>query len=194
MSSHLSYQQQTRRFRVAKDRHGREWCTQIDTRTNYPADGIYPHNWTAPWLPDPQYVSLRNNDRDGSCSIVIDYARMKADLRQAEKEWGERLLQIGAQFGGQSFDPNNPAPDILFRVGPRPKSIRPVIAAENGDAWILGRPVSMPNWAVPLFVPPVDHEADFLKDAQVALDEVIADEMPKVRGSGRPRKHPFPVT
>lgn len=155
-----------RRYRVGKDRHGRPWETLIDRRYDAPACPIKA-KFKAPWYPPSNinYVKWSVNE-DGAARIDIDYALIKADLYEAHKDWNAKLLKVGSGMQGDKFNPSDPGAQVLDAVGPKPKPIEAVIAAEAGDPWILGFSDKMPAWAVPLFVKIVKDETAFMREAE----------------------------
>lgn len=180
---------QQRTYRKALDQHGRQWGAEIDGRTNDPITVVQP-KFSAPWVPEFKYIHWRYEDASGRYWVEVDYAELKADRRQQMREWTSRLLEVGSAINGQAFDPSNPTPAVLAKVGPKPEPVEIAIRAERDDPWILGLSPDMPEWAVPYFMPADLTEDDLdLQDAEAArAGAPVAPVLDTPRKRGRPRR------
>lgn len=160
------------------DQHGRPWGADIDI-TGKPKPGpvsfITPAAeddksapWSAPLMPDQKYLRF-NPDR--MMELRIDYTRWKGDLREAREFWVQELNRIAVEMsphdagasliGSSGEDYNDASPALLRKVGPKPQAIEPVIAAEQGNSWILGKTTRVDIRLKPFFPDPVVDDLDF---------------------------------
>jgi hypothetical protein len=96
-----------------------------------------PDGWTAPLIPEGPYVKIASS---AELAIEIDYAGWISDLKSAHAEW-TRAMRAFAQsmYGDKMVEAeDHPPPALLAMVGPKPFPLEPVIAASQGNKWILG--------------------------------------------------------
>ena len=101
-------------------------------------DGTVIKGWSAPWYPEPKYMVMSINSRQGN-RFKIRYDVMQTDYRAAMEEYYKRAVQEAATL-------NLPMPrfgePIGYRlrqiVGEPPKSPKIPEAAIAGDPWLLG--------------------------------------------------------
>jgi hypothetical protein len=134
-----------RRYQRFRDQHGRKWGAVIELKTGDPVGSPEPIGWTAPWMPDPKYVTVKLDD-DGSVEtgmLAIDYERALKDAKKEQDDHQERLeFFAGAIYseraGAVLAEKARPAELMRYFRGSRPKPIEPIFAAMNGDRWLLG--------------------------------------------------------
>jgi hypothetical protein len=128
-------QASTRRPIVLYDQHQREWTAQVGVKTGMPTGKIVP-NFRAPWYPDQQYFRV---NPENTAELFIDYkamllrrnARMKA-YHQGASEWArDKKIPTPEKLGEYSEQ-------IRRGYGGPPKPLEPVVAAIQGNRYILG--------------------------------------------------------
>lgn len=122
-----------------KDQHGREWwgTGEIGKRGVFPCGPMLPSGWSAPWRPDPKYyvVNAENPLRE----FTWDYDAMLRDTRQAHAEYHARAISESTLRGWPIPEKGGPySAQILQLIGPAPKPVEPILAAKQGNSWILG--------------------------------------------------------
>ena len=118
-----------------KDQHGRKWYGAIELKTG-DTTGLIQPQFTAPIVPDQKYLE-RVPERP--YDLFINYKRWEEDIRQARTEWEREGRQLGRKMHGDAFDPHKAfTADVLDIIGEPPEAIEPVIAARQGNTWVLG--------------------------------------------------------
>lgn len=169
-----------RKYRTAKDQHGRLWGANISGKTAEPVESLKPFGWTAPYLPAPQYVRWIDDDENGTRRVEINYQADLNDRLERLKEWTQEMWKAGRDMSKDAFNPEDPSPMVLAKVGPKPASPdipKAIINQVEGYEWLLGLSDERPAWADTLF-PPTPREDLSVFGAAVAA-------APRV---GRPRK------
>ena len=154
-----------RRYQRWKDQHGRRWGGNIEISTGHPVGQLEPQ-FTAPLLPPAKYVRFDDENH----GLVIEYDPWIADLTRAKREYVEKGRRYGFEKYGGLFDPNKPfTEEVLLHVGPPPLPVEPVLAAKQGNRWVLG--MLGPNGEVPVMP---DKLAPFFTKPEVK-EEVYED-------------------
>lgn len=145
-----------RRQAFYTDQHGRQYTTQVDTRTGEPAEALTPIGWTAPMAPrwasglfvPPSEVLATRHTGYGN-EVEVDYDKWLGMLEEGERLYEQRAQQVAASLTANYLDLlQNPTPAFLQAMGPRPfPSIEVVQAAKDGDPWVLGETDEVPDWA-----------------------------------------------
>ncbi len=132
------------------DQHGRKYHANIEVKSGDPVGLIEPL-FRAPLMPHSHYLSrVPRRPYD----VVIDYDRWKADVRTAWAEWQQAGRQTGMKLHGSAYDPNKEfTGDILDIIGPAPQRLEPVLAAQQGNRWVLGLTDRVDLRLVPYFEP-----------------------------------------
>lgn len=154
-----------------QDPHGRAWQAVIDISAKPkpgPVSSIEPYGWSAPLIPDQKYLKF---NPDEMFSIGIDYTSWKADCRAARREWETLIHKTASEMsphdagasliGSGDADYNDASPALLRSVGPKPQAVEPILAAEQGNSWILGKTSRVDPRLKPYFPDPVVSEPDF---------------------------------
>lgn len=125
-----------RRVVTMFDQHGRQWWASVEIRSGMPVGNIEPKEWSAPWLPDQQYLVVNPDD---ATQLFIDYRRMATDRKSSEDEYHAAALQLAG-------DKKWPMPalgeyprEITDALGRPPRSRVLVIAAWQRNPWLLGQ-------------------------------------------------------
>lgn len=162
---------------VALDQHGRQWETILDVTAKPkpgPTQPWNPYGWDAPLVPDQKY--LRWNAVEMG-KLVIDYVSWKKDRRAADEEWLTELhikaTEMSPSDGGASLLGNSrtglyedASPALLRAAGKRRLPVEPVIAAEQGNSWVLGKSNRVDLRLVGFFPIATETEADYSDEPQ----------------------------
>ena len=119
------------------DQHGRVWHATIETKTMHPTGPIQPQ-FQAPLIPPQMYLRVGTN-RMRPYDLVINYDQWIADLRKAREDWLEDGEQRSRLYHGEKYEPGTPfTSQILQMIGRPPQHVEPVIAAKQGNRYVLG--------------------------------------------------------
>lgn len=171
-----------RKYRTAKDAHGRPWGANISGKTAEPIESLKPFGWHAPYIPAPQYVRWIDDDEQGTRRVEIDYQADFNDRLAALDLWTKELWRRGTEIAKDSFDPENPSPMVLAKVGPKPASPdipKAVLNEVPGYEWLLGLSDERPAWADKLFPP--------TPATDLSMFDVSGEGSPDKPRRGRPR-------
>lgn len=138
MASHSPNQADQRRSASCRDQHGRLWSGPVEMKTGHFCAQPTPDGWTAPLMPEGPYVKIRPNTAE--LAIEIDYTGWLTDLRAAHREWEQNLRRFAQAMYGDAMaqQVETPSAALLAEAGPKPFPLEPVIAASQGNKWILG--------------------------------------------------------
>jgi hypothetical protein len=97
-----------------------------------------PIGWTAPLMPEGPYVKIKPFTAE--LSIEIDYTAWLNDLREAHRDWERIKTQFAQAMYGDAMAQyvETPSQALLAQAGPKPFPLEPIIAAQQGNKWILG--------------------------------------------------------
>jgi hypothetical protein len=128
-------QADTRRFQKFWDQHGREWHGVVENKTGHACGALEP-KFDAPWIPPQQYlVPVKDRLQD----VRIDYETMLMEYEQAHADYYQRIVEEARARQWDVPEPGHPLPESLLAiVGERPNAIEPVLAAMQGNSWVLG--------------------------------------------------------
>ena len=125
-----------RRSVVFLDQHGREWHAMIEIKSGDPV-GAFEPLFQAPLIPPQKYIRTLE---DSPTDIEIRYREWARDIRQARALWDREARRVGASRYGEKYDPNAPVTrEVMEVIGPPPEPVEPVIAARQGNSWVLGK-------------------------------------------------------
>lgn len=128
-----------------EDDHGRNWHAEAELKTGGTVGPIQlqigePNGGICivkpPIIPDQKYLErvLRR-----PYTLHINYERWIADIRGARREWEREGQQLARKLHGDAYDPRASfSADILEFIGEPPEAVEPVIAARQGNRWVLG--------------------------------------------------------
>jgi hypothetical protein len=144
-----------RRQAFYQDQHGRQYVTQVDTRTGEPAEALAPIGWTAPvspawaqglFVPPSEMLSPRQTGY--GYEVVVDYDKWLGMLEEQEGLYEMRAQQVARDLTANYLDLlANPTPAFLSAMGPRPfPGIDVVQAMKDGEPWALGETEEVPAW------------------------------------------------
>lgn len=124
-----------RRGITLHDQHGREWTATVGTKTGMPT-GIIQPSFSAPWYPDHQYMRV---NPDNTSELFIDYEALLLRRRARLADFHTLALDIARKKGiplpvkvGEYSD------ELLGLLPGMPKPVQPVVAAMQGNEYILG--------------------------------------------------------
>jgi hypothetical protein len=117
------------------DQHGREWTATVGTKTGMPT-GIIQPSFSAPWYPDHQYMKV---NPENTSELFIDYESLLLRRRSRLADFHTLALDIARKKGiplpakvGEYTD------ELLGLLPGMPKPVQPVVAAMQGNEYILG--------------------------------------------------------
>lgn len=125
------------------DQHDREWYGAIELKTG-DVVGLLQPQFTAPLIPEQKYlkrVPRRPYD------LYIDYDQWQRDEETAIKDWRDEGRKRASKMKGSEYRPGDTdfPEEVLDIIGPKPRAVDPIIAARQGNKWILGL---VKNWKV----------------------------------------------
>lgn len=181
-------QAKQRRGQMFRDQHGRRYYASIELRTGDPCGLIEPQ-FSAP-LAVPQMYLERSSDPERPYDIQVSYTRWKADIRAARSEWEREGRQLARKMHGDRFDPRADFPrDVLDIIGEPPQHVEPVIAAEQGNSWVLGLTDRVDLRLAAFFTPKeLDPSAANEPDFRDVADDFEAIEQETDRLKAQPRR------
>lgn len=138
MASKSPNQADARRSASCRDQHGRLWSGPVEMKTGHFCAQPTAEGWTAPLMPEGPYVKIKPFTAE--LAIEIDYTGWISDLRAAHREWDQNLQRFAQAMYGDAMAQQieTPSPALLREAGPKPFPLEPVIAASQGNLWILG--------------------------------------------------------
>jgi hypothetical protein len=182
MAEHLS-QAARRRWVQLPDQHGRAFETVIDVVGGAPCAPINPRGWNAPLTPPQKYIKF--SGEMGQYKVIIDYPKWIDDLQAAHKVYEQKLfddaLVIFGATGTKAYADRDPA--LLRYTGPGPQFVEPVIAASQGNKWVLGLTDKPDGRLTRFFQKPAEEVIDYSTDY---TDEEVEAE-PEPVPAARPR-------
>jgi hypothetical protein len=128
-------QASTRRGITLYDQHDREWTTQVSNHTGMPTSAIVP-SFQAPWFPDEQYLKV---NPDNTSELYIDYESLLRNRNAFLNEYHQAALVVARQKELPTPERGNYHAKIVDAIGPMPKPIEPIVAAMQGNVYILGK-------------------------------------------------------
>lgn len=127
-------QAKTRRGIVSYDQHDRPWSSQAENRSGMPT-GPLNADFSAPWMPDGKYLIV---NPDNVAEVYIDYPKMYRDRKGALEEYHGQAVRLASQQGWPVPDRGKYSEKVLNALGLPPKPLEPVVAAMQGNPYILG--------------------------------------------------------
>jgi hypothetical protein len=155
------------------DQHGRMYHATIETKTGDPCGLIEPL-YTAPLMVPQQY--LKRVPRQ-PYTLNIDYTAWKADVRGGWADWQKAGRDHARKLHGDAYDPRRPfTEEILSIIGPPPQAIDPIIAAEQGNKWVLGLTTRV-DLRLAKFFEPEQLDPDYRTPPEEDYRDLEVDEM-----------------
>lgn len=153
------------------DQYGREYFGVIEIKTGDKV-GIWETRFQAPLTPEDKYLE-RVPGRP--YSLYWNIRRHINDIRAERRDWERRGHQAARKLHGQAYNPATAlsSSDVLDIIGPPPQAVEPLLAALQGDLWVLGRSKKVNQKLVP-----------FIEELnQVHVEKVRREQEPDMRGS-----------
>ena len=151
-------QAKERRYQRMIDQHGRRWGADVEIKSGYPTGLIRPE-FSAPFLPDQKYLTMNPEDMQ---DLQIDYERMLRDRREAHETYRREIARVCNVRG---WDVPEDGAELPFQVteivGPPPEPVEPVLAAMQGNSYVLGLTTRVDPRLAHYFAPNVDELPDF---------------------------------
>jgi hypothetical protein len=181
-----------------RDQHGRRYHSEIELKTGHPCGPLVPQ-YRAPLVVPQQYLTL-SNDPENPTLLTVNYVKWEADARGARRDWEQEGRARALKMYGDAYDPRKPfGQDVLDIIGPAPSAVEPIIAARQGNSWVLGLTDRIdlrlakyfePEQLDPQFRP---EEPDFTDRAEQIDDLDVLDDdedarKEKIRAQDRERK------
>jgi hypothetical protein len=185
-------QAKQRRNQMFRDQHGRKYFASIEIKTGDPC-GVIEHQFDAPLRVPAMYLE-KSRDPERPYDLHINYTRWKSDIRAAREEWERDGRDKSRKAYGTAFDPSKPfTPEILEQIGPAPQAVEPVIAAEQGNSWVLGLTTKIDPRLYDFFADEIEKtkpiaEPDFRDLDAEEMDEEQETPKEKLRRQDRERK------
>lgn len=145
-------QTRKRSYAIYSDQHGRVWGANIENKTGDPCGPLEPQGWSAPILPPERFITINSRQRQ----LFIRYDDIIRSIDQGNSEWFDSLREHALKMYGMKAAAaiEEPPPELLDMVGPKPKARREIWeAAMDGNKWILGQTPNKPAWADEFFPP-----------------------------------------
>lgn len=142
-------QSRKRSYAIYTDQHGRQWGAIIENKTGDPCGPLEPQ-FHAPVRVLDKFITVNSRQR----KLQIRYADIILDIQQANMAWEESLREYARKLYGMDAARmiQNPTPELLDMVGPRPIGQKEIWeAAMQGNKWILGFSSAKPAWAEEFF-------------------------------------------
>lgn len=147
-------QRKQRRGQRFTDQHGREYHAELEIKTGEPC-GLIGALYQAPLVVPLKFLK-RSKDPARPYDLVIDYAQWLAEIREEAADWRRRATAAAVKRYGDQFDASKPWPADILELFPRPKDHEePVIAARQGNRWVLGLTTKPDPRLAPYFEPTV---------------------------------------
>jgi hypothetical protein len=120
-----------------RDNHGRRYHAEIELKSGHPCGPLVPQ-YRAPLVVPQQYLVL-TNDPENPTLLTVNYTKWESDARAARKDWAAEGRSRALKMYGDAYDPRKPfGQDVLDIIGPAPSAVEPIIAARQGNSWVLG--------------------------------------------------------
>ena len=137
------------------DQHHRPYAANFCKRSGFPVGLISPKGWRAPWMPDQTFFVFRE---DEPTRFEINYRALLEQRLADHEQWASEFRQSALLRGWNPDDPEKQA-NIMEIIGQKPLPIEPIVAAMQGNAWILGQSATVDPRLEPflnLFLRPPD--------------------------------------
>ncbi len=154
------------------DQHGRKYHASMEKKSGFPVGAIQ-LLVSAPLEPDQKYLVL---DPDNPAALTIDYPQWIRDRQVANQEYHTLAIEVNTANNWSPLKEGEPYPKHLIReIGKPPLPVEPVVAAAQGNKWVLGLTATVDIRLAHYFEKPVG--AEFTMDGFPDFsDEELAEE------------------
>lgn len=162
------------------DQHGRPYYGATELKTG-DVVGLIEMLFQAPLMPPQKYLERVPKQ---PYTLYINYERWENDTREARRDWEREGRQLSRRIHGDAYDPSKPfSRDILDIIGEPPQAIEPIIAAKQGNKWVLGLTNRVDLRLVEYFEPEaLDPEIRASQEPDFRDEDDDLDEVTDVRG------------
>lgn len=184
-----------RRGQTMWDQHGRKMHASIEKKSGYPSGPITLIG-SAPLEPDQKYLIL---NPDNVTEVTIDYPSWIRDRQIANAEYHARAIDVNTANNWAPLVPGAPYPKHLVKeIGKPPLAVEPIVAAAQGNKWVLGLTDVVDQRLAHFFEAPLDEAfdlsafPDYSQDEQAEEDfdaEALGGKSIPVRATNKPRSH-----
>ena len=139
-----------RGWRVFRDQHGRGWGATVENSSVHPVGPLTPQ-FEAPLIPPNHFLKLFPGDQQ---NIEVDYDAWLKLLDAEQEEWETSMWEHAMLLPGDTNElVKNPPPALVRAAGRQPRVYKDVVlAARNGNRWVLFNEGEMPAKAAQYFV------------------------------------------
>lgn len=131
-------QRKQRRGQMFRDDHGRRWYAATELLSGHPT-GMIEHQFAAPLIPPQKYLEL-STDPERPYDLHIAYERWIADTQTERDDWVKNGRIVARRTPGITWNEGEPFPAaVLDVIGPEPTPLEPILAAQAGNPWIIGK-------------------------------------------------------
>lgn len=183
-------QRKQRRGQMFRDDHGRRWYAVTELLSGAPS-GMIEHQFQAPLIPPQKYLEL-STDPERPYDLHIAYARWIADTETDREEWHKDGRMVARRMPGVAWEEGQPFPSaVLDVIGPEPTPLEPILAAQQGNPWILGKTQARDARLVKFFETPEAERRAKHRGIDYSKLEAIEEEVdPNALGSQSGRRQP----
>lgn len=161
-----------RRPQWMTDDHGRRWFADVEKRSGYPVGPIRPR-FDAPWYPDQSALKI---DPDDPSHIRIDYEALLAERQEAHALYHQRAVEEAASRQWPVPELGEPyRRELQLIIGKPPQPIEPVVAAMQGNKYILGLTTRVDPRLVEFIETPAHKHEQMLRALPDFRDEELMD-------------------
>lgn len=161
-----------RRPAYLKDQHGRTWFADIEKRSGFPVGPIRAR-FSAPWYPDQG--SFRFSESDPS-HFAIDYEWLLSQRMEAHDEYHQRAVEESATRQWDVPERGEPySRNLQLIVGRPPNPIEPIVAAMQGNKWILGLSKKVDERLAPFITTPETKREQIIRSLPDFRDDPYGD-------------------
>lgn len=133
----MESQAKKRRGQRLVDQHGRPWFANIELKSGDPVGQIEPL-FQAPLIP-PQMFLRKSSDMNRPNDLEIQYARWIEDNASTRATRDAKGREVSRKMFNTEYDPTKPfSQTVLDMIGEEPDPIEPIIAASQGNRFVLG--------------------------------------------------------
>ncbi|HUR55045.1 MAG TPA: hypothetical protein VMZ71_13010 [Gemmataceae bacterium] len=148
-----------------RDQHDRLYGVTIDTRTGTPIGmGPKPLGWKAPWMLSQEWARY---DRDDPMRFTWDYEGALNDRIAAHELYDQQYEDFCTKRGWDPTDESKKG-QVTSVIGVRPQPIELIVAAMQGNKYILGQTTVVDERVVPFLKMRPKYQRQAKKEARLA--------------------------
>ena len=112
----------------------RRWSASIELKSGMPT-GLISNDFKAPLTPDQKYLVV---NEDNVSELYIDYRAWYRDRRSANQSYHKKVVRYCTRNKLPEPKPGDYSMEMVGACGEPPRPIETVVAAYQGNPWILG--------------------------------------------------------